>query len=263
MPQAPNPIKVNTTCKNCGCSCDSNYCPDCGQSVGVKRLDNKSFFIGLASGLSRINRGFLYTAWQLLINPWKVIRDYVQCRRVRYVAPVSMLIVVCFLNAFVSGLLSSDSQVVTSEMDSAAAPVTYKVALTVTQFLMNNMLARNLTIYIPALLSILIVYRKAGAKRYNLAEYFTAMIYMTSSFLIFDIIISPLSIASESLYTALEMTYTLLICSLSMYHAFPLGSPKRRIQHFILYLLVSALIYLLILLAIALILALDFSLHPN
>lgn len=249
-------------CKNCGCDCASNYCPDCGQSVTVKRLENKSFFIGLASGISRINRGFLYTAWQLLINPWKVIRDYIQCRRVKYVAPVSMLIVVCFLNAFVAGLMSTDSQSVTSDIDATNIPVTYKILMAVIQFLTNNMLARNLTIYLPAMLSIWIVYRKAGAKRYNLAEYFAAMIYMTSAFLIFGVIISPLSLASESLYTTLEITYTLAICSLSMYHAFPLATPKKRITHILLYLLVSALTYILLLIAVATILAIDFTLHP-
>lgn len=252
--------KNNTTvikCRNCGCSCTSNFCPDCGQPTKVKRLENRTFFIDLLSGLSRINSGFLYTAWRLLTRPWKVIRDYINCRRINYIAPVSMLIVVCFLNAFVAGLMASGSQPMASEMDTASIPLSYRVALSVTHFLMNNMLARNLTIYLPALLSILIVYRRAGAKKYNLAEYIAAMIYMASSFLLFDVIISPLAIISESWYSGLEIVYSLLICSLSMYHAFPLGSIKKRIGYFILYLLVSVVLYLLILLAIAMILGLD------
>lgn len=241
-------------CKNCGCSCTSNFCPQCGQSTKEKRLENKSFFIGLLSGISRINRGFLYTAWKLLISPWIVIRDYIQCRRVRYVAPVSMLIVACFLNAFAAGLMSSDSQSVVSDLDMETIPLTYRIALSVTEFLTSNMLARNLTIYIPALLSILVVYWKVGAKKYNLAEYFAAMLYMASSFLLFDVIISPLAVISESWYSGFEIIYSLLISSLSMYHAFPLGSAKKRIGYFILYLLVSVFIYLIILLGIALIL---------
>lgn len=242
--------ETDVKCSNCGCYCTSNFCPDCGQAVKEKRLENKTFFIGVLSGLTRVNQGFLYTAYLLLTRPWNVIRDYIRCRRVRYVAPISMLIVVCFMSAFVSGLMPSDAGVITDtgfESDS----LTKKVLLAVTNFIMSSMVIRNLTIYIPALLAIPIVYWKIGAKKYNLAEYFAAMIYMTSSILLFGIIISPISLISESWYSGLEICYSLLICSMSMYKAFPVGSLKKRIGHFILYIAVSFLIYLMIILGIA------------
>lgn len=238
-------------CRNCGSACTSNFCPDCGQSVREKRLENTTFFLGLLSGLSRINQGFLYTAWQLLIHPWKVIRDYIQCRRVRYVAPVSMLIVVCFISAFISGLMPSEPPGEIIDTGREPVPLMYDIVLKATEFLMNNMIARNLTIYIPALAAIPLVYWNAGARKYNLAEYFAAMIYMTSSFLLFGIILSPLSLLSESWYSGLEVGYSILICSISMYNAFPIGSIKKRIGYFALYLTLSVLIYMLIVLGIA------------
>lgn len=234
-------------CRNCGCFCTSNFCPDCGQSTKEKRLENKTFFIGLLSGLSRINQGFLFTAWQLLIRPWKVIRDYIQCRRVRYVAPISILIVVCFMSAFVSGLMPSDPGVITDTGSEPDSPI-LKILLSVTEFIMDSMVVRNLTIYIPALLAIPIVYRKAGSGKYNLAEYFAAMIYMTSSMILFSIIMSPLSLISEAWYSGLEITYSILICSLSMYKAFPVVGMKKRMGYFTLYLIVSVALYLLIIL---------------
>ena len=254
----PDNKKKNTKliikCRNCGCSCTSKFCPDCGQPVKEKRLENRTFFIGVLSGLSRINHGFLYSAWQLLINPWKVIRDYIQCRRVRYVAPISMLIVACFISAFVSGLLPSEPDGVVEKTAAGQIPLIYKVLLSITEFIMNSMVVRNLTIYIPALLAIPIVYWKVGARKYNLAEYFAAMIYMTSSFLLFGIIISPMSLLSEAWYSDLEIGYSILICSISMYKAFPVGSMKKQIGYFALYLTVSILIYLLIIFGIAAIL---------
>ncbi len=238
-------------CRNCGCSCTSNFCPDCGQSTKEKRLENKTFFIGLLSGLSRINQGFLYTAWQLLIHPWIVIRDYIQCRRVRYVPPISMLIVVCFLSAFVSGLMPSEPPGEIIDTGTGQLPLTYKIVLAITDFIMDSMIVRNLTIYIPALLAIPIVYSGVGAKKYNVAEYFTAMIYMTSSFLLFGIILSPLSLLSESWYSALEIVYSILICSVAMYKAFSIKSVKKRIGFFLLYLIVSGLLYILIMIGVA------------
>ena len=74
---------------------------------------------------------------------------------------------------------------------------------------------------------------------------------MTSSFLLFGIIITPLLLLSESWYTGVEITYSILICSMSMYKAFPIGSIRKRLGHFILYLITSVLIYLLIILGIA------------
>lgn len=235
-------------CRNCGCSCTSRFCPDCGQSVMEKRLDNKTFFIGLLSGLSRINQGFLFTAWQLLVHPWKVIRDYLQCRRVRYVAPVSMLIVVCFISAFVSGIISTESPGVITDAGTEHVSIMYKTLMKITDFILNNMIARNLTIYVPALVAIPIVYWKVGAGKYNLAEYFAAMIYMASSFLLFGIIISPVSLFSDTWDSVLEIVYSITICSLSMYKAFPVGSMKKRIGYFALYMIVSIAIYLIIIL---------------
>ena len=248
MPTSNENKESYVKCRNCGCSCTSNFCPDCGQSVKEKRLENKTFFIGLLSGLTRINQGFLYTAWQLLIHPWKVIHDYIQCRRIRYVTPISMLIVVCFISAFVSGLMPSEPAGVVEEIGTGQVGLVYKLTLAVTDFIMNNMVIRNLTIYIPALVAIPIVYRKVGARKYNLAEYFAAMIYMTSSILLFDIIISPVSFISESCYSGQEIGYSILICSISMYKAFPVGNLKKRMGYFTLYLIVSIALYLLIIL---------------
>ena len=252
MTESSENQKTIIKCRNCGCSCTSNFCPDCGQSVKEKRLENKTFFIGLASSLSRINKGFVATAWQLLVHPWKVIRDYIQCRRIRYTPPVTILILVCFINTVVSGLISSESQPTVSNINGIELPLIYRVVFYIANFLMTNTIAQNLIIYIPALLAIPIVYGKAGAKKYNLAEYFTAMIYMATAILLFSILLSPLSVVAQSLCSWLEVCYSIIICCISLYKAFPINSLKSRIRHFILYLLVAALIYLLLLILIGL-----------
>ncbi len=246
MPDSQENNHIVFKCRNCGCDCTSRFCPDCGQSVDEKRLQNKSFFIGLVSGLSRINRGFLFTAWQLLIHPWCVIRDYIQCRRVRYVPPVSMLIIVCFISTFISGLLTSEPDGVVADSAVEHVSLIHHVLLTIADYLTNNMIARNLTVYIPALIAIPVVYWRVGAKKYNVAEYFAAMIYITTSFLIFGIIISPLSLLSEEWCSGLEFCYSIFLCSMSMFKAFPLGSMKKSVGYFMLYLIVSLLIYILI-----------------
>lgn len=164
-----------------------------------------------------------------------------------------MLIIVCFLSAFISGLMPADPSGEILDTDKDKLPLTFNIVVAIAKFLSESMIVRNLTIYIPALLAIPIVYFSVGARKYNMAEYLTAMIYMTSSFLLFGIIISPLSLLSDDMYSALELVYSILICSMAMYKAFPVGSAKRRIAFFILYLFVCSTLYLLIMSGVALI----------
>lgn len=239
-------------CKNCGCECRSNFCPDCGQSVAEKRLENKSFFLGFVSGLTRIDRGFLVTAWQLLVNPWRVIRDYIGCRRVKYVPPVKMLIVMCFLFTIVIGLISTDTDSNIMEADISGKPLFYRVVLYVWNYFMSNALAQNLTFYIPALLAIPIVYGRKGAKRYNTAEYFAAMIYMVNAFLVFGTLSSPFLFVSEEWYSSINMIYTVVISCLALFIAFPFANLKIRLGYFLLYVLSVILIYLIIIIPVIL-----------
>lgn len=248
-----------TRCKNCGCECTSNYCPECGQSVSEKRLDNKSFFIDMLTGLSRINKGFLYTAWNLLIHPWTVIRDYIQCRRIRYVAPISMLVLVCFMSAFIGTFMPAEEQSAVTGIAGDSSSILYRMLVYAGSFLSKNVLAQNLTIYIPALVAIPIVYGRVGAKKYNIAEYLTAMLYMASAFLLFDIIASPFRLVSETVYSSLSFAYTILICAMSMYFAFPIASGKRRIGYFAVYLLTVLLIYFILFLTIGIIIGMEMT----
>uniref|UniRef100_UPI0026667E7C DUF3667 domain-containing protein n=2 Tax=uncultured Duncaniella sp. TaxID=2768039 RepID=UPI0026667E7C len=207
-------------------------------------------------GLSRINKGFLFTAWNLLIHPWAVIRDYICCRRIRYVAPVSMLILVCFISAFVGAFASAETHPAVSDMGGENIPLLYRIMLYAGNYFMNNALVQNLTVYVPALLAIPIVYGKVGAKKYNMAEYLAAMIYMATSFILFDIITLPICAISETAHSALGMSYSVLICAASLNFAFPIASVKRRIGYFAVYLLCVALIYILLLGTVGVILGL-------
>lgn len=236
-------------CPNCGARCASRFCPDCGQRTDERRLDSRTFFIGLASGLSRINHGFLYTAGQLLVRPWRVIRDYIHCRRVRYTPPVSMLIIVCFISTFIAGLFPSMADAEVAGALASDVPWAQKAVISVISYLMDSMLASNIILYVPALLAIPVVYWRMGARRYNAAEYLTAMLYMASAFILFGLIISPLRLVSEFWCSCAELVYSVGICFASMYRAFPAGGMSKRVGAFLLYLGAAELIYVLLVLA--------------
>lgn len=98
--------KNHKVCLNCGSEFvdDSNYCHVCGQSVSTERLSTGNFFVSIVSRLSRINKGVIFTCYNLLIHPWDVISDYIKGKRVKYTAPVQLLIILSFITVVFSAL---------------------------------------------------------------------------------------------------------------------------------------------------------------
>lgn len=203
----------------------------------------------MMKGLLRVNRGFLFTGWNLLIHPWQVIRDYIQCRRVAYTPPVNMLVILCFIATFLAGLenaITATSATAAGEEIQQNAGMIYRIGQSLGQFLSGNSAVVNIMIYLPALLAIPVVYRNRGAKRYNTAEYFAALIYMVDAFIIFDILIFPLDIANKDISEIIVILYGIYICCAGLYNAFPMKSKSARVRFFILYLLTALLFYAVI-----------------
>lgn len=232
-------------CKNCGSVCDTPYCGVCGQSMSVERLRPRQFFVDMISGLLRINRGFLFTARHLLTHPWRVIRDYVYGRRISYTPPVNMLVLLSFIGTFAAALFIPESATKPGFEMPADSSLFYRIGVSIGDFFANSTIAQNLTIYLPALLAIPIVYRSHGSKRYNLAEYLVAMIYMICSFMLFRILTSPLHTIFPSVdWSPVNLIYTIFISGASLYMAFPMPTRKARIRHFFYYLLCAFALYL-------------------
>lgn len=127
---------MSKICKNCGIENDVNakYCSECGQSLSVGRLQTKEFFAEIMSGLLRLNRGMLYTSWNLLIHPWKVIRDYIHGKRISYTPPVNLLILLMFILALLEKFGRTMSGIVVKESvpdDVSDASLWYRIGLSV------------------------------------------------------------------------------------------------------------------------------------
>lgn len=234
-------------CKNCGAACTSKYCPECGQALTVGRLDNRTFFTDLLSGLLRINRGFIYTAARLLAKPWTVIRDYIRGRRVAYTPPLNMLILLCFFGTVLSGLAPAEIVSTSEVAEPGAAPASYSLGLAVAKFLRESPALQVVLLNIPALLAVPIVYGRKGARRYNFAELFCALLYMADALLAAGIIISLLQLVlPATLCDILQLIYTLGIIGLSLFKAFPMPNVRTAIAYFIAYLLQVLTFYALI-----------------
>lgn len=85
-------------CLNCHTVFAGNYCPLCGQSRSVAgRFSARNFFKHVLVSLFRIANGFVRTIVDLLYRPGYMILGYLRGKRISYVAPFQMFLVVYML----------------------------------------------------------------------------------------------------------------------------------------------------------------------
>jgi len=86
-------------CKNCNHQIAEKYCPNCGQSASLKRIDGH-YIIHEIQHLLHFEKGIFFTAKQLFLKPGIAIREYIDDNRNRLMKPVPFLILTSLLFTF-------------------------------------------------------------------------------------------------------------------------------------------------------------------
>ncbi len=235
-------------CLNCGKKLSNNdvYCRFCGQDASTSLLSSKNFIVDTLLRLTRLNKGFLYTCFQLLVRPWTVIRDYIRGKRVRYTAPVQMLIVLCFLYVVVRHFFEEEPVDIIESMGIPHEESTRISALKYfLKFYFSSPSLQYIILFLPALPVMRLVFRKQGADKYNMAEYLVAGLYMSDTMLCLEILTLPL----DRYVPELPSMIFLVIGTLAVYKAFlsKSGSVWYRVRRILLYLFTTLFFYLILL----------------
>lgn len=231
-------------CLNCDTEYKGTYCHNCGQHISTRRLASRDFFTNAALSLLRVNRGFGYTAYHLLYEPWTVIRNYIHGKRVIYTAPVPMLIVLCLFGTLIPKMLGLHN-VFYLDAESAILPgetMSERIINTTLQFYTVSPVFQGLTMFIPYMIAVMMVYRKSGARRFNFAEYTVAMIYMADFVILAEIVLLPVSFVSNSIYTALGILLELVMGGIVLDKAFPQPTRLKTLWKIFLFLLISQVV---------------------
>ena len=80
-------------CKNCSSSFESRYCPNCGAPAVVKRIDRHYVMHEVQHGIMHLEKGFLFTAKQLILRPGHSIREFIEGGRTKYYKPIGFVII--------------------------------------------------------------------------------------------------------------------------------------------------------------------------
>ena len=92
---------MNSICPNCSNAITENFCSHCGQKK-YKRIDKKYILDELQYTVLHTNKGFLYSIKNIIKNPGKTAREFINGNRVNHYKPLLLAFVLSGISAFVS-----------------------------------------------------------------------------------------------------------------------------------------------------------------
>lgn len=227
-----------TTCKNCGAEIDSTFCPHCGQKATAgERLTVKAFFKDASFNFARLNNGFLHTAKALLVQPWKVISDYINGKRVSYSPPVTMLIQVILYASVIVYIIEEITGIDLGFNDTPY--VSLDVGHWFVDFVLSSDIFQNIIIILPAALGGMIAFRWVGGRKYNAAEYFVAATYMICLMFIAKFLVIPIQLFTGGFTYGVDQFFMVIITLATLWKAFPGSRWWKRILSILFYIVVA------------------------
>lgn len=88
-------------CKNCNTEVTLNYCPNCGQTVKLKRIDGHYIMHEIVHVL-HFEKGILYTVRELLIRPGDNVKHFITDNRSRLVKPIIFIIITSLIYTIIN-----------------------------------------------------------------------------------------------------------------------------------------------------------------
>ncbi|WP_113652314.1 DUF3667 domain-containing protein [Pedobacter namyangjuensis] len=92
---------MDNICSNCSNPITANFCSNCGQKK-YKRIDRKYVLDEVQYTLLHTNKGFLYSVKNLIKNPGKTAKDYIDGNRVNHYKPLLLVFVLSSISTFLA-----------------------------------------------------------------------------------------------------------------------------------------------------------------
>lgn len=188
------------TCKNCGATFDSKYCPECGTAAQVKRIDTKYLGHEIEHAVFHVEKGFFYTGKELLLRPGLAVRQFLEGNRAKHFKPIGYVIICSILYSLVNHQLHMDH-----------GPENTNPGL---KWVAEHYNYSNLIEILFIGLSLSFFFRKKG---YSYVEYLVLLCYLTG----FLMLLSTLVLVAAYLITPALLTIILWISIL--YYTWGIG----------------------------------------
>src|SRR6266568_723097 len=90
-----------THCENCGAQLTGRYCAQCGQAAIDYRRSFRHVIVDVLDSFLNWDSKFFATLGLLITRPWRLTNEFLAGRRVRYVHPLRLYLLVSILFFFV------------------------------------------------------------------------------------------------------------------------------------------------------------------
>lgn len=164
-----------TNCINCNHQVVDDFCSKCGQPKVIKRIDFH-YMVHEIEHLFHFEKGFHFTAWQLIIKPGKTIRTYLFENRNKYVKPIVYL----FFAALIFTLFTSFFHIQFTYLNVGyIEPLKDKVNLkTIDDWLISHIAYTNIIVGFCTAPWLVLLYRK---RKHNVFEMMVLMSYVLAT----------------------------------------------------------------------------------
>ncbi len=93
---------MSNLCKNCNSETTDLYCAHCGQSTSTKRIDWAFCFKEFIFNNLTLHKGILFTIKSLIVNPKKMVEDYLNGKRIGYTGAVHFFLFILILKGIIA-----------------------------------------------------------------------------------------------------------------------------------------------------------------
>jgi hypothetical protein len=151
-------------CKQCHEIITGNFCSNCGQKK-YKRIDKKYIWDEVQYTLLHTNKGFLYSIKNILKNPGKTAREYIDGNRVNHYKPILLVFVLSGLATFTSYKILNLNEVTKTYFEQQHINSTYTSEMMSFMSSYNSLL---MLLLVPLFaLTTKIAFRKSGNNYYE------------------------------------------------------------------------------------------------
>ncbi len=174
---------MELNCLNCNQPITANFCGNCGQKK-YKRIDRKYILDEVQYTFIHTNKGFLYSVKNIIKNPGKTARNFIEGNRVNHYKPILLAFVLSGISAFISYKIIGFAEIMKKFYSGKTGS---SPAMDNMMSVLNSYNSIFMLLLIPffAILS-KIVFRKWG---HNYYEHIIMNSYVLSFYTLFNIII--------------------------------------------------------------------------
>ena len=211
----------NEKCINCASPVIGNYCSNCGQKAEVLPITWKGLITELSSRWLGADNRIVRTFIGLWTNPKRVILEYLDGNRVKYIGPLSYLVVMSFLYVLSFEVFGFNPAKMMDEASRMFQAPDQELSEMQLQFLNDytQMFSKNMRLLVGAIIPFTALAMSIFYRRRNYLQNFLIVSYAVSQLLWISIITVALAATTGHMFfiegLVINMLYNAIVVGLT------------------------------------------------